>query len=86
LIFIRCLEGISGIQPGLIEKTDPDTFSETIRQAVFKKALKEFYFLRGWDRKARPKIEKLEELGIEIKFVDKYKWLLAEFILKALHI
>ena len=72
-ICIRCLEGIPGIQPGLIEKTDPDTFSETIRQAVFEKALQKYYFLRGWDRQARPSIEKLEELGIERKFVDKYK-------------
>ena len=65
LIFIRCLEGIRGTQLRLIEKTDSDIFSETIRQVVLKKVLEEYYFLRERDRQARPKIEKLEELGIE---------------------
>jgi hypothetical protein len=29
--------------------------------------------LRGWGRQTCPTIEKLEELGIERKLVDKYK-------------
>jgi aldehyde:ferredoxin oxidoreductase len=46
---------------------------KAIPQAAFEKALQEYYTLRGWDRQARPTIEKLEELRIERKFVDKYK-------------
>lgn len=40
---------------------------------AFKKAMDEYYSLRGWDSQGRPTVEKLEELGIEKKFIELYK-------------
>jgi len=40
---------------------------------AFKKAMDEYYSLRGWDSQGRPRVEKLEELGIEKKFIELYK-------------
>ena len=33
----------------------------------------EYYAYRGWDERGRPTIEKLEELGIEAKFIEAYR-------------
>jgi aldehyde:ferredoxin oxidoreductase len=38
-------------------------------QAIFEKALAEYYALRGWDTQGRPSVEKLEELGVEKTFI-----------------
>ncbi len=40
---------------------------------AFDKAMDEYYAYRGWDDKGRPTVEKLEELGIEKKFIEAYK-------------
>ncbi|MBI9107402.1 MAG: aldehyde ferredoxin oxidoreductase family protein [Spirochaetales bacterium] len=40
---------------------------------AFDKAMDEYYSYRGWDELGRPTIEKLEELGIEKKFIEAYK-------------
>ena len=39
----------------------------------FDKAMDEYYEYRGWDAKGRPRLEKLEELGIEPRFIEAYK-------------
>ena len=33
----------------------------------------EYYALRGWDTQGRPTVEKLEEPGVEERFIAKYK-------------
>ena len=40
---------------------------------AFDKAMDEYYSYRGWDEKGRPTVERLEQLGIEPKFIEAYK-------------
>ncbi len=39
---------------------------------AFDKAMDEYYAFRGWDKRGRPTLEKLRELGIEEKFIQEY--------------
>jgi aldehyde:ferredoxin oxidoreductase len=42
-------------------------------EEAFNAALDEYYTTRGWTSDGLPTIEKLTELGIEQKFIDKYR-------------
>ena len=39
---------------------------------MFDRAMSEYYEYRGWDELGRPTVEKLQELGIEEKFIQAY--------------
>ena len=80
------LQRIFNIMAGFDRKEDklPERFHKELLKAgppagkaytkeAFDKAMDEYYAYRGWDERGRPTIKKLEELGIEAKFIEAYR-------------
>ncbi len=80
------LQRMFNIMAGFDRKEDrlPDRFHKEIlkegppkdkayTKEAFDKAMDEYYAYRGWDERGRPTAAKLEELGIEPKFIEAYK-------------
>ena len=84
------LQRMFNIMAGFDRSQDrlPDRFHKELLQAgppkdiaytkeAFDQAMDEYYTYRGWDEKGRPTVKKLEELGIEQKFIEAYKAVLS---------
>jgi aldehyde:ferredoxin oxidoreductase len=80
------LQRIFNVMAGFSRKEDylPDRFyqeslqegppkDKPMTRADFDKALDEYYAFRGWDEQGRPTISRLQELGIEEKFIKSYE-------------
>ena len=80
------LQRMFNIMAGFDRKADklPERFHKELLKAgppkdiaytkeAFDKAMDEYYSYRGWDENGKPSVDKLEQLGIEPKFIEAYK-------------